>query len=200
MLMMFFLVVVLLDSLIGNTLLILAIVRNRYLRSITNTFIACIAFYDIVLAALYNPAHALHARGRQQIINLMSDNTTSPLVALAKWSTFSDQCKNLQGLLLFGLVGQMSTILLLSLDRTLALILPAKYETWKGRTWPSTFTFCLCVVVIPIVAVLYTLRQIRDLALSFGFPCLSVYALDRGYLEMTWIPLMGVVGLAIVLF
>ena len=200
MLMMFFLVVVLIDSLIGNTLVIVAIMMKRYLRNITNTFIACIAFYDIVLAVIYNPTNAFHARGRQTIVDLMTDNTTSPKVALAKWAIFSEQCKAVQGMLLFGIVGQMSTIFLLALDRTIASFLPLKYDSWKDKSWLVTLSVCFGVLIVPFVTILYTLRRIRDLTLSFGTPCLSVYALDSGYLENTWIPLMAITGFMIVLF
>jgi len=50
-----FLLIIMLSSLIGNTLIILAIYRNHSLRSITSVFIANLAMADFLLALLGMP-------------------------------------------------------------------------------------------------------------------------------------------------
>lgn len=50
-----FLLVIILSSLMGNTLILLAIYRNHSLRSITSFFIANLAMADFLLALLGMP-------------------------------------------------------------------------------------------------------------------------------------------------
>lgn len=103
-----FLLVIILSSLIGNTLIILAIYRNLSLRSITSVFIANLAMADFLLALLGMPF-------------TMASSITYDWVFGDVWCTINGMLNSIF------CIASMLSLAAVSIDRYVAIIKPLQY-------------------------------------------------------------------------
>ena len=103
-----FLLIVILTSLIGNTLIILAIYRNLSLRSITSVFIANLAMADFLLALLGMPF-------------TMASSITYDWVFGNVWCTINGMLNSIF------CIASMLSLAAVSIDRYVAIIKPLQY-------------------------------------------------------------------------
>ena len=103
-----FLLIIILSSLIGNTLIILAIYRNLSLRSITSVFIANLAMADFLLALLGMPF-------------TMASSITYDWVFGDVWCTINGMLNSIF------CIASMLSLAAVSIDRYFAIIKPLQY-------------------------------------------------------------------------
>jgi len=103
-----FLLIIMLSSLIGNTLIILAIYRNHSLRSITSVFIANLAMADFLLALLGMPF-------------TMASSITYEWVFGQVWCTINGMLNSIF------CIASMLSLAAVSIDRYVAIIKPLQY-------------------------------------------------------------------------
>lgn len=103
-----FLLIIILSSLVGNTLIILAIYRNLSLRSITSVFIANLAVADFLLALLGMPF-------------TMASSITYDWVFGEVWCTINGMINSIF------CIASMLSLAAVSIDRYIAIIKPLQY-------------------------------------------------------------------------
>lgn len=103
-----FLLIIMLSSLVGNTLIILAIYRNLSLRSITSVFIANLAVADFLLALLGMPF-------------TMASSITYEWVFGDAWCTINGMINSIF------CIASMLSLAAVSIDRYFAIIKPLQY-------------------------------------------------------------------------
>lgn len=131
-----FLLVIILSSIIGNTLILLAIYRNHSLRSITSVFIANLAVADFLLAVLGMPF-------------TMASSITYRWVFGDTWCTINGMLNSIF------CIASMLSLAAVSIDRYFAIIKPLQYPlimTWRIALGMVTYvwTHAITCAFLPV--------------------------------------------------
>ncbi|XP_052773948.1 octopamine receptor beta-2R-like [Mya arenaria] len=170
-------VVIMLGAVIGNILVVAAVMRFQRLRAITNYFIVSLAFADFLVAILVMPFNAsIEISGKWQFGRLMCDIFNSNDVLFSTASILHLCC--------------------ISMDRYIAIMHPFRYESEMTKfrvfvmlaiTWISS----ILISYIPIQSHWYTttdtLREMEDKPEDCLFVVNKVYAIVSSCISF-WTP------------
>ena len=122
----------------GNSLVILAVVRERYLKSATNYYIASLAVADLIVGLVVMPFNSL---------NKMTDDF---------WFFGDLWCDIWHSLDVFASTASINSLLFIALDRHSAISDPINYPTrWLSRYWVifvALIWICSAFISFPAIA------------------------------------------------
>jgi hypothetical protein len=122
----------------GNSLVILAVVRERYLKSATNYYIASLAVADLIVGLAVMPFNSL---------NKMTDDF---------WFFGDLWCDIWHSMDVFASTASINSLLFISLDRHSAISDPMNYPTrWLSRYWVifvALIWICSAFISFPAIA------------------------------------------------
>lgn len=120
-------------GLVGNALVVLVILSNRNMRSTTNLLIINLAVADLLFVVFCIPF-------------------TATDYVLDRWPFGNIWCKTVQYLIVVTANASIYTLVLMSLDRFLAVVYPIASRAW--RTERNTSRACLLIWIVTLTAAL----------------------------------------------
>ncbi len=169
---------------LGNTTVIIAIIKYDYLQSKTNLFVLALSMADLTCGLIATP------------VTMVMRNIDSNTISNSSYPMWKVSCIAGSFFQHLSAMGDMLSIAALTLDRFLYINYPLKYETIMSR---NVATAIFMGIIIGSLGLTF-LAILGSDVLEKGMFCTVFNVLEPVFVNTIWMPLFGLVTLMVIIF
>ncbi len=169
---------------IGNSLVITAIIKYEYLQSKTNLFVLALSMADLTCGLIATP------------VTTVMRNIDSNIISNSSYPIWKVSCIAGSFFQHLSAMGDMLSIAAITLDRFLYINYPLKYETIMTRRVAATIFTGIIVGSLGLTF----LAILGSDVLEKGLFCTVFNVLEPISVNTIWMPLFGLVSLMVIVF
>ncbi len=169
---------------LGNTTVIIAIIKYDFLQSKTNLFVLALSMADLTCGLIATP------------VTMVMRNIDSNTISNSSYPMWKVSCIAGSFFQHLSAMGDMLSIAALTLDRFLYINYPLKYETIMSR---NVATAIFSGIIIGSLGLTF-LAILGSDVLEKGMFCTVFNVLEPVFVNTIWMPLFGLVTLMVIIF
>ena len=169
---------------IGNILVIIAVCKYEYLQTKTNMFVLALAVSDLMVGLIVIP------------MSFAVNNIESTKLSNSSYTVWKNACLTSRFFQHMGAMGDILSILAITVDRFLFINYPFKYEDILTKK-KAVIISVLCIVISICLSLLAAFGSGR---FQYGMECVMFNVLSPIVTYALWMPLFGIVTIIVIVF